>query len=120
MYKNPISVVSRILFALVMLVFAFSHFTNSTAMSGMIPSFLPQPIIWVYLSGTALTLAAIAFIINKKVKLAGYLLGLLLLIYVFTIHVPNLLDGDQSAITMVLKDTGLAAAAFFIASVSKE
>jgi len=31
-----------------------------------------------------------------------------------------LLNGDQSAITMVLKDTGLAAAAFFIASVSKE
>jgi putative oxidoreductase len=103
-----------------MLVFAFSHFTNESAMAGMIPAYLPQPIIWVYISGTALALAAIALIINKKVKLASYLLGLLLFIYVFVIHIPHLLNGDQSAMPMILKDIALAAAAFFMGSVAKE
>src|SRR3954470_1290958 len=120
MYKNPISILSRILFAVVMLAFAISHFMNTSAMTGMIPSYLPQHVVWVYLSGTALTLAAVAFILNKKVKLAAYLLGLLLFIYVFVIHVPHLLCGDQSAMPMVLKDTALAAAAFFIGSVTNE
>jgi putative oxidoreductase len=120
MYKNPITALSRILFALVMLVFAISHFMNAAAMATVVPAWMPLPVIWVYLSGTALTLAALAFIINKKVKLAGYFLGLLLLIYVFVIHLPNVLSGDQNSVAMVLKDTGLAAAAFFIASVSNE
>jgi putative oxidoreductase len=120
MYKNPISILSRILFAVVMLAFAISHFMNTSAMTGMIPSYLPQPVIWVYLSGTALTLAGVAFILNKKIKLAAYLLGLLLFIYVFVIHVPHLLGGDQCAIPMVLKDAALAAAAFFIGSVTNE
>ena len=120
MYKNPISVSARVLFALVMLVFAFSNFMNASAMAPMVPSYLPQPVIWVYASGIALTLAAVAFIINTQIKLAAYLLGLLLFIYVFAIHIPHFVEGDQSAIIMLLKDTGLAASAFFIGSANKK
>jgi hypothetical protein len=68
-------------------------------------------------------LAAIAFIINKKIRLAGYLLGMLLLIFVFMLHLPSLLNATDQAsrmipMTMIMKDTALAAAAFFIGSKS--
>ena len=82
----------------------------------MVPSYVPGGVFWVYFTGAALALAGIAFILNKKVKLAGYLLGVLLLIFVLTIHLPHLIAGDQMAMSMILKDTGLAAAAFFIGS----
>ena len=94
---------------------------NADAMSGMVPSFIPGGVIWVYISGACLLLAAIALIIGVKVKLAGYLLGLLLLIIVLTIHLPGYLNAaDEMAkmgpMTMIVKDTAIAAAAFFIGS----
>ncbi len=116
MNNNTVSRLSQIVFALSILVFGFFHLSNAAGMSGMVPSFIQGGIIWVYLTGVALTLAALAFILNKKVKPAGYLLGTLLLIFVLTIHLPHLIGGDQMAMSMVLKDTGLAAAAFFIGS----
>lgn len=118
MNKNQVATLARIVFALSMLVFAFFHLSNGAAMAGMVPSFLPGGAIWVYVTGVALALAAIAFILNMKVKLAGYLLGCMLLIFVLTIHLPHLINGDQTAMTMVLKDTGLAAASFFIGAKS--
>ena len=119
MNKNLVSKVAQIVFALTMLVFGFFHLSNADAMKAMVPAFVPGGVLWVYVTGIALVLAALAFILNKKVKLAAYLLGVLLLMFVLTIHLPHLLDGDQNSMSMILKDTGLAAAAFFIGSKNK-
>ncbi len=116
MNKNLVSKVAQIVFALSMLAFGLLHLSNADAMKVMVPAFVPGGVLWVYVTGIALVLAALAFILNKKVKLAGYLLGVLLLVFVLTIHLPHLLDGDQNAMGMILKDLGLAAAAFFIGS----
>ena len=116
MNNNQVATLARILFALCLLVFTFFHFTKANGMAGMLPSYLPGGAIWVYISGAGLALAAIAFILNIKVKLAGYLLGAMFLIFVLTIHLPRAISsGDLS---MVLKDTAMAAAAFFIGSKS--
>jgi len=116
MNSNLVSRLSQIVFALVMLVFAFFHLSNANGMAGMVPAFIPGGVIWVYVSGVALAVAGLAFILNMKVRLAGYLLGALLLIIVLTIHLPDLIGGNEMSMSMLLKDTGLAAAAFFIGS----
>ncbi|HRH59033.1 MAG TPA: hypothetical protein PL045_00575 [Chitinophagaceae bacterium] len=117
MNNNSVSRIAQIVFALTMLVFAFFHLSNADAMAGGVPAFMPGGgTLWVYVSGVCLALAALAFILNMKVKLAGYLLGLLLLIIALTVHLPHLLSGDEMEMGQILKDTGLAAAAFFIGS----
>jgi len=116
MNNNQVATVARILFALCLLVFAFLHFTKAEGMAHMVPAFLPGDAIWVYISAIALALAAVAFIINQKVKLAGYLLGAMFLIFVLTIHLPHAINSGNLA--MVLKDTAMAAASFFIGSKS--
>ena len=121
--NNSISTVSRILFALVMLLFGINNLRFAYGMLQVVPPWLPGPVIWIYLGGIGLILAAIAFIINKKIRLAGYLLGMLLLIFVFMLHLPSLLNATDQAsrmipMTMIMKDTALAAAAFFIGSKS--
>ena len=91
-------------------------FFKSACNGGRCAFFYTGGIIWVYITGIALVLAGIAFIINKKVKLAAYLLGLMLIIFVLTIHLPKAIEkGDTS---MLLKDIALAASAFFIGSKS--
>jgi len=93
-------------------------------MTGGVPSYLPSPIVWVYVVGGALILAAIAIIINVQSKLASYLLALLLIIFVVTIHLPHFLHAADpkaasEAMISILKDTGLAAAAIMIAAHGK-
>lgn len=115
------NMVGRILYGLPLLVFGLLHFMSAQMMAGMVPAFVPGGILWVYITGTALILAAIAVIAGRLVSLASLLLGIMLLSFALTIHLPMLMGGDQNAMPNLLKDTALAGAAFYIyATTSKE
>ena len=121
MNNNIISRISLVIYALVLLVFASGHFFNAAKMSNAIPSFIPGAIFWVYLTGVALILAAISFIINKQVRLAGLLLGTLLLIFAFLVHLPGMIHATEDIMKWqsmgdMLRDLAMAASAFYIGS----
>lgn len=120
MNQHIISKIAIYLLSLVMLVFGIYHFTHPRNLLVFVPSNVPGGITWVYVVGVAFILAALAFISNKGVKLAGYLLAALLILFVITIHFPNYRQaGDdemrQGALINLLKDTALAAFALHIA-----
>ncbi|MEX0648908.1 MAG: hypothetical protein WEA56_11190 [Balneolaceae bacterium] len=105
----------RWLFALPFIVFGIFHFMNASAMEGLVPGLFPGGVFWVYLAGIAFLAASVSFIIEKRVRLAGQLLAALLLIFVLTIHLPAVIDGDQNAMTQLLKDMALAGGALLLA-----
>jgi putative oxidoreductase len=109
----------RILFALPMAVFGFGHLANAGQMAGMVPSFIPGGVIWVYFTGLVLLASAISIIIGKFVKYAGLGLGILLLIFAFAIWLPMLGNEQmkQMAFPGLMKDIAMAGAAFFIAGI---
>lgn len=113
--KN-LSFIGKLLYALPMAMFGFFHFMGADSMTGMVPSFLPAPVIWVYLTGLALVLAALAIIIGKKAKLATTLLGTMLLLFAVLLWLPGFIDQAQPDAGMFLKDTALAGAAFFMSA----
>lgn len=120
MTQRIISRAAIYLLAIVMIVFGIYHFQRPRNLLVFVPQNIPGGIIWVYVIGAAFILAALAFITNKFVKLAGYSLALLLLIFVLTIHLPNYNQaGDpemrQEALINLLKDIALAAFALHIA-----
>ncbi len=103
---------AEIIYALVMGIFGVLHFMNADTMSGMIPHYMPADgKIWIYITGTALILAALAILINRFKTPACYLLAVMLLIFVFTLHLQPAMDGNPG---QLLKDTGLAMAAIMI------
>jgi putative oxidoreductase len=115
-----ISKIGTIFYALVIGFFGLNHFMNGTGMQKMVPSFLPGGVIWVYITGTCLLAAAIAFLINRQVRLAGLLLALFLLLIVVTVHLPAVLNAPDDGsrrfpMVNLIKDTGLAAAALLVA-----
>jgi hypothetical protein len=83
------------MYALPLAVFSMFHFTSGAAMSGMIPSWLPGGVFWVYLTGAALLAAAVSIVIQKKVALATLLLGIMLLTFVLVLHLPGVLGGGE-------------------------
>ena len=121
MDNTTLSRIGTIFYALVIGFFGINHFLNGTGMQKMVPSFLPGGVAWVYITGACLLLAAIAFLIDKQVRLAGLLLALFLLLIVLTVHLPAVLNAPDSGarrfpMTNLIKDTGLAAAAILVAA----
>src|ERR1700746_2116794 len=114
MKEQMISRFAIILLALVMAVLGIYHFIAPQNLVAYVPSFLPAAgNLWVYIPGAAFILAAIAFISNRMVKLAAYLLAVLLFIFAITIHLPGFLNaGDSETRTNeflnLLKDIAIA------------
>lgn len=124
MKEHTISRIAIYILSLVMLVFGINHFIHPKDLLVYVPPSLPGGIVWVYVVGIAFILAAIAFVSNRMVKLAAYLLALLLLILILTVHLSNFLNaGDvemkHMAMFNLLKDSALAAFALHIGSNAK-
>ncbi len=108
------STLGRYLYALPFGVFGILHFVNAGQMAGMVP--IPGGVFWVYLTGLAMLAACISILIEQKVRLATILLGVMLIIFVLSIHLPAVIGGEmQSSMPNLLKDLALAGGAWVIA-----
>jgi len=121
MIQHIVSRIAIYILAIVMLIFGIQHFRFPNDFLVKVPTFLPGGMIWVYVVGIAFILAAISFMTNKLVRVAGYLLALMLFSFVLLIHLPNFLDTADNeyariSLTNVLKDSALGAFALYIAS----
>ena len=121
MNQHIVSRIAIYLLALALLVFGIEHFIHPHDLLIKVPEFLPGGMAWVYIVGLAFILAAISFMTNIWVRTAAYLLAVLLLIFVFTVHLPSYLNTadkayQQLAFNSLLKDLALAAFALYIAS----
>ena len=106
--------IGKYVFASVFLVFGAMHFMAAGDMTGMVPSYMPGGVLWVYLTGVANIAYALAIYTGRYAKLASQLMALMLAIFVATIHLPAVMGGDMTAMSMVLKDLGLAAGALIL------
>jgi uncharacterized membrane protein len=126
MKKLVPSRIAEIIFALVIAAFGSNHFLKTDGMTGMVPSFMPgSPSIWVYVSGAALVLSALAIIFGIQKRMAGYLLAAVLLLFAFGKHLPDYLSPEeeglkQLSIAMFLKDLALAMGAVLIGNNTRD
>jgi len=109
----------------IMAFFGANNILHAKSMAANVPSFLPLAKVMAYISGIGFLLAAVAFIIDRYAKIAGYLLALLLLLIVFSVDLPGIVRAPNEAIKMLfvtamLKDAALAMAAVLIADISRE
>lgn len=116
---NTLTKIGRIVYAIPFLVFGMMHLMKADAMAGMIPSFIPGGILWVYLTGLALIAAAVSIFIQKQIRLACLMLAGMLMVFILTLHIPGVMSGDQMMMQMamsgMLKDLALAGGALVIA-----
>ena len=112
----------RLFFAMPMGVFGTEHLVDASDMAQAVPSWMPAHLFWAYLVGVALIAAALSIILNKHARLAATLLGSMLLVFVATIHIPNIVaqHGARLFWTIALRDTAFSGGAFALAgSLSK-
>ncbi|RJE75142.1 DoxX family membrane protein [Reichenbachiella sp. MSK19-1] len=104
----------KFIYSIPMMIFGLFHFMGAKGMTGMIPSYIPGGVFWVYLTGVALIAAGLGILIGKKGRLAAQLLGLMLVLFALMIHLPGATSGDQAATAMFLKDIALGGGAWVL------
>jgi uncharacterized membrane protein len=117
-------IISRIaiyMLSIVLIIFGLFHFLYPRDLLVYVPTSLPGGITWAYVVGAAFMLVGVSFITNQFVKVTGYILFVLLVFFILTIHVPNYTHaGDkemrQLALINILKDTAIAGFALHIAA----
>ena len=90
-----------------MVVFGLFHCMNASGMAGVVPSFIPGGIVWVYVTGVALILSGLAILTQVKAYTACVSLSAMIGIFILTIHLPAYLAGDAMALMALLKDLAI-------------
>jgi uncharacterized membrane protein len=75
-----------------------------------VPAWMPARLFWAYFVGVALIAAALSLALNRCVKWSALLTGIMILLFVLTIHVPNAAANphDRFIWTVVLRDLAFA------------
>ncbi len=109
--------IGRLFYTVPLVVFAAEHFTATTAIAQVVPSWIPGHRFWVYLVGTALIAAALSLTFKKQARLAATLLGIMFCVFVVLIHIPNVLakPHDRIVWAVALRDLSFSGAAFAFA-----
>ncbi len=117
-------IISRIaiyMLSVVLIVFGVFHFLYPRDLLVYVPLSLVGGISWAYIVGGTFIIVGLSFLTNQFVKFTSYLLVIMLIIFILTIHVPNYMNaGDkemrQMALISILKDTAIAGFALHIAA----
>jgi len=114
--------IGRILFAIPFAIFGINHFLMTDYYVGMLTSFIPLGAYTIILTGIMLIAASVSIILKKLVKVSTILLAALLFIFILTIHIPHLIAGSDTNVTLIalLKDISLMGGSLMIAGIYSE
>jgi uncharacterized membrane protein len=99
-------------------VFGAEHFTAPKIMAGMVPSWIPGHLFWALFVGACLISAALSIARKKFAGVSAALLGLMILLFVLLIHIPNVANTPSSRLLWVvaLRDLAFSWGAFSVAA----
>jgi uncharacterized membrane protein YphA (DoxX/SURF4 family) len=90
----------------------------------LVPSWIPWHSFWTYFAGIALIASGFAIIINIKARLAAFLLGIMIFIWLAVLHLPRgIADphiGHGNELRSVFESLAFSGIAFVLAGTSKK
>ena len=86
---NKIAAVGKYLFAISIFIFGIQHIIYEQFILTLIPSWIPEQMLWSHLVKTAFLLTAMCLLLNIKSRLALSLLGIMFLSWLFVLHGPR-------------------------------
>jgi uncharacterized membrane protein len=103
-------------------VFGAEHLVSANFMVQMVPPWMPGRLFWAYFVGCALFAAAISIVSMRHVRLSATLLGIMFLVFVLSMHLPNVMRNpkDRFAWAVALRDLLFAAGAWALAGAQRD
>jgi uncharacterized membrane protein YphA (DoxX/SURF4 family) len=76
------------LFCITMILYGYAHFLYTQFILTLVPHWIPGPTFWTLFAGVMLMASGIVVILNIKRKIVAILLGVMISIWLFIIHIP--------------------------------
>jgi len=107
----------RVFYTVPLAIFGLQHFALFADVKPAVPEFMPWPGFWTYFVGAALIAACLSILTEIKGDIAALLLGVMFVLFVLLIFVPNLIQNphDRFALSAPLRDLSLCAGALCLA-----
>jgi putative oxidoreductase len=119
---KTLTTLGRILYALPFAVFGINHFIMKSFYLGELTDFIPFGGYMILLTGVLMIATSLSIITKKYIRLSTLVLAGMLLLFIATIHIPQLFDEDKKMIAMIalLKDISLMGGSLMIAGMTEK
>ncbi len=114
---NDLSVLGIVFVPVSLAVFGAEHLAGAQFIMPLVPAWMPGRLFWTYFVGCALLAAAISMVAMKYVRLSASLLGLMFVVFILSIHLPNVVEHpkDRFVWAVALRDLVFALGAWALA-----
>lgn len=110
----------RVGFGIPWIIFGIQHFMYADFVATLVPAYMPWRLFWAYATGASMFAAGVSFIVRWQMKLAAFLLGCLMVLYLLMVHPPLLSKEPQVGQhwTRFMQDIAIMGAVFALALLS--
>lgn len=119
---KALSTIGRILYALPFAIFGINHFIMKSFYLGELTDFIPFGGYMILLTGVLMIATSVSIITKKYIRMSTLILAGMLLLFIATIHIPQLFDADKKMIALIalLKDISLMGGSLMIAGMTEK
>jgi uncharacterized membrane protein len=98
--------------------FGAEHLAAPRALAQVVPKWMPGHLFWAYFVGFALFAAATSIALNRYARVAASLTGLMFVLFVVMIHIPNVVADPRNRIfwAVAVREIALACGLFLFAN----
>src|SRR5215469_1868376 len=118
---GKIVALSNLCFAAPLAVFGTLHLFGPEFVKDLVPPYMPGRMFWVYFVGCALIAAALSIATKITVPWSGFLVGLMMFLFVAMLYLPSGLHNLHARITwtIVFRESSFGAAGWVLAGSAK-
>jgi len=116
---DRIIALTNLCFAVPLAVFGAEHFALGNSMIGLVPSYMPWRLFWIYFVGVALIVASLSIATRIQVRWSGLLFGIMMFLFVAMIHLPEAIkSGDRLIWTIVIREMSFGGGGWVLAGIA--
>ncbi|HKW96685.1 MAG TPA: hypothetical protein VJN43_03080 [Bryobacteraceae bacterium] len=116
---DKVVALTHLCFAIPLAVFGAEHLFNKTALLGLVPSYMPWRVFWVYFVGVALIAASLSIATRIQVRWSGLLFGTMMFLFVAMLHIPGAIAvGGRIPWTIVFRESSFGGGGLVLAGIA--
>ena len=116
---DKIVALTNLCFAIPLAVFGAEHLSAGKFMTGMVPSYIPWHLFWVYFVGFALIAASLSIATKIQVRWSGLLFGSMMFLFVAMLHFPGAVaSGGRIPWTIVFRESSFGGGGWVLAGIA--
>jgi uncharacterized membrane protein len=115
---KPMIALGRIFLSAFLILTGVQHFLFVPFVASLVPRWIPGHLFWTYFAGVALIAGGVGMLIPKTRRLAAFLSGTMIFLWVLLLHIPRALAAphDSNETTAVFEALAISGAAFLVAA----